>query len=199
MIAWLRGRLLEKQPTRLVIDVHGVGYEVHVPVSTFYAVGEPGSDIEVRVHTHVREDALALYGFLTPYELIVFEKLIGTSGVGPKLGLAVLSGIDAVDFAAAVQRNDVARLTRIPGVGRKTAERLCLELKDKLPPAPGAPAAAAAPAPADALRDDLVSALANLGYHRTAVDKVLDKLLGGDESPRFDAALRAALKELARA
>lgn len=199
MIAWLRGRLLEKQPTRLVLDVHGVGYEVHVPVSTFYAVGEPGSDVEVRVHTHVREDALALYGFLTPYELTVFEKLIGTSGVGPKLGLAVLSGIDAVDFAAAVQRNDVARLTRIPGVGRKTAERLCLELKDKLPPPPGAPAAAAAPAPADALRDDLVSALANLGYHRTAVDKVLDKLLGGDESPRFDAALRAALKELARA
>jgi Holliday junction DNA helicase RuvA len=199
MIAWLRGRLLEKQPTRLVLDVHGVGYEVHVPVSTFYAVGDPGTDVELRVHTHVREDALALYGFLTPYELTVFEKLIGTSGVGPKLGLAVLSGIDAVDFAAAVQRNDAARLTRIPGVGRKTAERLCLELKDKLPPVPGEPAAAAAPAPGDAMRDDLVSALVNLGYHRTAVDKVLDKLLGGDEAPRFDAALRAALKELARA
>ncbi len=199
MIAWLRGRLLEKQPTRLVLDVHGVGYEVNVPVSTFYAVGETGTDVELRIHTHVREDALALYGFLTPYELTVFEKLIGTSGVGPKLGLAVLSGIDAVDFAAAVQRNDVARLTRIPGVGKKTAERLCLELKDKLPPVPGTPAAAAVPAPSDAMRDDLVSALVNLGYHRTAVDKVLDKLLGGDDVPRFDAALRAALKELARA
>jgi Holliday junction DNA helicase RuvA len=114
MIAWLRGRLLEKQPTRLVLDVHGVGYEVHVPVSTFYAVGDPGTDVELRVHTHVREDALALYGFLTPYELTVFEKLIGTSGVGPKLGLAVLSGIDAVDFAAAVQRNDAARASRRP-------------------------------------------------------------------------------------
>lgn len=199
MIAWLRGRLLEKQPTRLVLDVHGVGYEVQVPVSTFYAIGDPGTEVELRVHTHVREDALALYGFLTPYELVVFEKLIGTSGVGPKLGLAVLSGIDAADLAAAVQRNDVARLTRIPGVGKKTAERLCLELKDKLPPVPGTPAAAATPAPGDALRDDLVSALVNLGYHRTAVDKVLDRLLGGDEAPRFEAALRAALKELARA
>ena len=199
MIAWLRGRLLDKQPSRLVVDVHGVGYEVAIPVSTYYAVGDPGSEVELRIHTHVREDALALFGFLTPYELTVFEKLIATSGIGPKLGLAVLSGIDAADFAAAVQRNDVARLTRIPGVGKKTAERICLELKDKLPAVPGTQAAAPAPAPADALRDDLVSALVNLGYHRSAVDRTLDKLLAADEPPRFDAALRAALKELARA
>jgi Holliday junction DNA helicase RuvA len=199
MIAWLRGRLLDKQPTRLVLDVHGVGYDVAIPVSTYYAVGEPGSDVELRVHTHVREDAIALFGFLTAYELTVFEKLIGTSGIGPKLGLSVLSGIDAADFAAAVQRGDVARLTRIPGVGRKTAERICLELKDKLPAAPGAAPAAAAAAPSSAIRDDLVSALTNLGYHRTAVDKTLDRLLAGEEPPRFDAALRAALKELSRA
>lgn len=199
MIAWLRGRLLDKQPTRLIVDVHGVGYDVAIPVSTYYAVGEAGSDVELRIHTHVREDAIALFGFLTAYELTVFEHLIGTSGIGPKLGLSVLSGIDAADFTAAVQRGDVARLTRIPGVGKKTAERICLELKDKLPAAPGAAATAPAPAAPDVLRDDLVSALGNLGYHRSAVDRTLDKLLAGDEPPRFDTALRAALKELSRA
>ncbi len=199
MIAWLRGRIVEKQPTRLVLDVHGVGYEVAVPVSTFYTAGEPGAEIELRIHTHVREDALALYGFPTAFELTVFERLIATSGIGPKLALAVLSGIDATDFVAAVQRGDVARLTRIPGVGKRTAERMCLELKDKLPVAPDARSAAPAAAVADGVRDDLVSALLNLGYHRTAVDKVLDKQLASEETPRFEAALRAALKELARA
>ena len=198
MIAWLNGRLVEKSPTRLILDVHGVGYDVAVPVSTFYAVGEPGAEVTLRVHTHVREDAIALFGFLSAFELRVFERLIATSGIGPKLALAVLSGIEAGDFVAAVQRADVSRLTRIPGVGKKTAERICLELKDKLPPGSdaGVPTAIA-PAP-NALRDDLVSALENLGYHRSAVDKVLDKQLAGDESPRFEAALRAVLKELAR-
>ena len=198
MIAWLKGRLVEKHPTRLILDVHGVGYDLAVPVSTFYAVGDPGAEVTLRVHTHVREDAIALFGFPSAFELLVFERLIGISGVGPKLALAVLSGIEAGDFVAAVQRADVSRLTRIPGVGKKTAERICLELKDKLPPAvdAGVPTAIA-PAP-NALRDDLVSALANLGYHRSAVDKVLDKQLAVDEPPRFEAALRAALKELAR-
>jgi Holliday junction DNA helicase RuvA len=199
MIAWLRGRLVEKHPTRLIVDVHGVGYDVAVPVSTFYAAGEPGSDIELRVHTHVREDALALFGFLTAFELAVFERLITISGIGPKLGLSVLSGIDASDFVTAVQRGDVTRLTRIPGVGKKTAERICLELKDKLPAHPDPSKSVASPAAPDVLRDDLVSALVNLGYHRSAVDKVLDTQLGGDERPRFEAALRAALRELARA
>lgn len=199
MIALLRGRLLEKSPSRLVVDVGGVGYDVQVPVSTFFETAEPGADVELRIHTHVREDAIALFGFLTAYELTVFEKLIATSGIGPKLGLSVLSGIDAVDFAAAVQRGDVTRLTRIPGVGKKTAERICLELKDKLPTPTGAVDAVLTPAPPDALRDDLVSALENLGYHRSAVDKTLDKLLAVETPPRFDTALRAALKELARA
>jgi Holliday junction DNA helicase RuvA len=171
---------------------------VAVPVSTFYTLGDPGTDIELRIHTHVREDALALYGFPTSFELTVFEKLIATSGIGPKLGLAVLSGIDAADFVSAVQRADVARLTRIPGVGKKTAERICLELKDKLPAVPSAALTTPAPSRPDALRDDLVSALVNLGYHRSAVDKVLDTLLAGSERPRFEAALRSALKELAR-
>ncbi|MGE0814510.1 MAG: Holliday junction branch migration protein RuvA [Vicinamibacterales bacterium] len=198
MIAWLRGRLVEKHPTRVVLDVHGVGYDVAVPVSTFYALGDPGVELELRIHTHVREDALALFGFLTAFELDVFERLIGISGIGPKLGLAVLSGIEAADFVGAVQRGDVPRLTRIPGVGRKTAERICLELKDKLPAVAAAHQAAPPTAP-DAVRDDLVSALVNLGYHRSAVDKVLDKQLGGDERPRFEDALRTALRELARA
>ncbi|MEP7118039.1 MAG: Holliday junction branch migration protein RuvA [Acidobacteriota bacterium] len=198
MIAWLKGRLLEKHPTRLILDVHGVGYDVAVPISTFYAVGEPGAEVELRVHTHVREDAIALFGFLTTFELQVFERLIATSGIGPKLALAVLSGIEAGDFVAAVQRGDVSRLTRIPGVGKKTAERICLELKDKLPAATAAGVPApSTPAP-NALRDDMVSALENLGYHRTAVDKVLDKQLAGDDAAGFEAALRAALKELAR-
>ncbi len=198
MIAWLTGRLVEKHPTRLILDVHGVGYDVAVPVSTFYAVGEPGVTVTLRVHTHVREDAIALFGFLSPFELLVFERLIATSGIGPKLALAVLSGIEAVDFVGAVQRGDVARLTRIPGVGKKTAERICLELKDKLPPAAAAGVPESIASAPHALRDDLVSALANLGYHRSAVDKVLDKQLAADDSPRFEAALRAALKELAR-
>ena len=198
MIACLRGQLLEKHPTRVILDVHGVGYDVAVPVSTFYAIGEPGADVTLRVHTHVREDALALYGFLTAFELVVFERLIATSGIGPKLALAVLSGIEAGDFVAAVQRGDVARLTRIPGVGKKTAERICLELKDKLPALEGPGAPVLVVPPATALRDDLVSALVNLGYHHTAVDKVLDKQLSSDEAPPFDLALRTALKELAR-
>ena len=197
MIAWLRGRLIEKAPTRVILDVHGVGYDVAVPVSTFYAIGDPGAEVMLRIHTHVREDALALFGFLTAFELTVFERLIATSGIGPKLALAVLSGIEAADLVHAVQRGDVARLTRIPGVGKKTAERICLELKDRLPVVEpdGQPAA---PPPADTLRDDLVSALVNLGYHRSAVDKVLDRQLTDDDPPPFDAALRSALKDLAR-
>jgi Holliday junction DNA helicase RuvA len=198
VIAWLRGRLIEKAPTRVILDVQGVGYDVAVPVSTFYALGDPGAEVTLRVHTHVREDALALFGFLTAFELTVFERLIATSGIGPKLALAVLSGIEAADLVRAVQRGDVARLTRIPGVGRKTAERICLELKDRLPVVEGDDATAPPPPPADALRDDLVSALVNLGYHRTAVDKVLDRQLADGDPPPFDAALRAALKDLAR-
>jgi Holliday junction DNA helicase RuvA len=197
MIAFLRGRVLEKHPNRVIIDVGGVGYDVNVPLSTFYAAGDPGTDISVRVHTHVREDQLALFGFATPLELAVFERLIAVSGIGPKLALAVLSGIESRELVTAVQRGDVARLTRIPGVGRKTAERIVVELRDRLPKDVAAAGDVAPPPASDALRDDLVSALANLGYHRQAIDKALDKLIG--EDARFEDVLRAALKELARA
>jgi holliday junction DNA helicase RuvA len=200
MIAFLRGRVLEKHPNRVIVDVGGVGYDVAVPLSTFYGVGEAGAEVALRVHTHVREDALQLFGFLTPLELAVFERLIAVSGIGPKLALAVLSGIEPRDLVAAVQRGDVARLTAIPGVGKKTAERIGLEMRDRLPKAIEALAGAMpAPSPGDALRDDLVSALVNLGYHRQAIDKALDAVLGGDPPPAFEAALRAALKELVRA
>jgi Holliday junction DNA helicase RuvA len=197
MIGFLRGQVFEKHPNRLIVDVAGVGYDVQVPLSTFYTAGEPGAEIALRIHTHVREDQLALYGFATPLELTMFERLIGVSGIGPKLALAVLSGIESRDLMAAIQRNDLARLTGIPGVGKKTAERMCVELRDRLPKA--MIASDAPPSPGDALRDDLVSALINLGYHRQNIDKSLDKLLSGAGDQRFEDVLRSALKDLSRA
>ena len=200
MIAFLRGRVLEKQPSRIIVDVGGVGYELAVPLSTFYTAGESGAEIALRVHTHVREDQLALFGFATPLELAVFERLIAISGVGPKLALAVLSGIEPRELAAAVHRGDHARLTRIPGVGKKTAERIVIELRDRLPKTVAAAGADVAPSePADALRDDLVSALTNLGYHRQSIDRVIEQLLSNQATTRFEDVLRSALKELSRA
>jgi Holliday junction DNA helicase RuvA len=197
MIAFLRGEIFEKQPNRLIVDVAGVGYDVQVPLSTFYTAGDPGSEIALRIHTHVREDQLALYGFATALELTMFERLIAVSGIGPKLALSVLSGIESRDLVGAIQRNDLARLTAIPGVGKKTAERMCVELRDRMPKAMAAPGAP--PAPGDTLRDDLVSALTNLGYHRQAIDKSLDKLVNNAGEQRFEDVLRAALKDLSRA
>ena len=197
MIAHLRGRVFEKHPNRLIVEVAGVGYDVLVPLSTFYTCGDPGTEIALRIHTHVREDQLALYGFATALELSMFERLIAVSGIGPKLALSVLSGIETRDLVAAIQRNDLARLTAIPGVGKKTAERMCVELRDRLPK--DLAASGRAPSPGDALRDDLVSALINLGYHRQAVEKSLDKLLSTLTEPRFEDVLRLALKDLSRA
>lgn len=199
MIAFLRGQVLDKHPDRLLIDVHGVGYQVHVPLSTYYNVGEAGADVSLRIHTHVREDALQLYGFLTTLEQQLFERLIGISGIGPKLALAVLSGIESSELVGSVQRGDVARLIRIPGVGRKTAERIILELKDRLGQLAIAPAGgAAAASPRDRLRDDLVSALLNLGYHRPPAEKAVDSTLASDPDPSFEHALKHALRELMR-
>src|SRR3954463_3372271 len=157
MIGRLAGTVLEKHPNRIIVDVNGVGYELLVPLSTFYGLGEAGAPVTLRVHTHVREDLIALYGFASELEQDLFERLISISGIGPKLALAVLSGIDPADLVRAIRTQDVARLTRIPGGGKKTAERLGLELKDRLPPA-AAPAGAADAAPDD-LRGDLLSAL----------------------------------------
>ncbi len=200
MIAFLRGRLLEKHPNRLVVDVHGVGYEVHVPLSTFYRAPEAGDEIALRVHTHVREDAIALFGFANELELQIFERLIAISGIGPKLALAVLSGIDAGELAVAVQRGDVARLTAIPGIGKKTAERIELELKDRLPMtavAAGAQAADGAREQAD-LRPDLLSALLNLGYHRTLAEKAVDAALKLPGEATFERRLKLALAVLTK-
>jgi Holliday junction DNA helicase RuvA len=193
MIARLFGRVADKQPNRLIVDVSGVGYDVQVPLSTFYVSADVGGEMALRIHTHVREDQLALYGFATELELTMFERLIGVSGIGPKLALAVLSGIEPRELAGAIQRNDLARLTAIPGVGKKTAERVCVELRDRMPKS-----VEAAASPADSLREDLASALVNLGYHRQAIDKSLDKLLVNRADARFEDVLRSALKDLSR-
>ena len=198
MIAHLRGRILEKHPNRLILDVAGIGYDVQVPLSTFYACGDPGAEIALRIHTHVREDALALYGFATPLELTMFERLIAVNGIGPKLALAVLSGIDALDLVKAIERNDVARLVVIPGVGKKTAERICVELRDRLPKDVDRATGATAATSAGAMRDDVVSALVNLGYHRQTIEKVLEPLFAKGAEQRFEDVLRAALKQLSR-
>jgi holliday junction DNA helicase RuvA len=197
MIAYLRGRLLDKQVNRVVVDVEGVGYEVHVPLSTFYDVGEPGAEVALRVHTHVREDALALFGFLTTLELQLFERLISVNGIGPKLALAVLSGIEPRELIAAIRRGDVARLTGIPGIGKKTAERLGLELKDRLP-AGLLPETGAQVAGESSLRQDVLSALLNLGYHRPLAERAVDGAIksGGEEG--FERTLKNALRELAK-
>jgi Holliday junction DNA helicase RuvA len=197
VIAHLSGTLLEKQVQRLVIDVTGVGYEVLVPLSTFYAVGDPGARVSLGVYTRVTDDAIQLYGFHTPLERTLFERLITVNGIGPKLALAVLSGIEPGDLVRAVRQADIARLTRIPGVGRKTAERLVLELKDRLPA--GVEAGDAEPRPAgDDLRDDLLSALVNLGYQRHTVDKVVDTVIRRTDVKDFESLLREILKEMAR-
>jgi Holliday junction DNA helicase RuvA len=199
MIAFLRGRVLDKFPNRIILDVSGVGYEVHVPLSTYYEIGEVGSDVSLRVHTHVREDTLQLFGFLTPLEQLLFERLIAISGIGPKLAVAVLSGIDSRELVIAVQRADVARLTRIPGVGKKTAERMVLELKDRLRDvAPAPEAEGAQPSTGDRLRNDLISALENLGYHRPLAEKAVDARHTSDGGTTFEDALKSALRELMR-
>jgi Holliday junction DNA helicase RuvA len=200
MIAFLRGRILDKQPNLLIVDVQGVGYQVNVPLSTFYDAGDVGAEVSLRIYTHVREDSLQLFGFLTTLEQQIFERLISISGVGPKLAIAVLSGIDPAELVAAIHRNDLARLTAIPGIGRKTAERVVLELKDRLAHLV-VPAGARTPAPEsgdERLRADLLSALQNLGYHRPLAEKAVDATLAGASTKTFEHALKGALRELTR-
>lgn len=197
MIAHLSGTLLEKHVQRIVIEVGGVGYELHVPLSTFYSVGEPGARVALRVHTHVREDALQLFGFATPLELSLFQRLIAVNGIGPKLALAILSGIEPADLVRAIRQADLGRLTTIPGVGKKTAERLVVELRDRLPPAAADEAASAAPGGGD-VRADLLSALGHLGYQRAATEKSVDRVLGRMSERAFEPLLREVLKDLAR-
>jgi Holliday junction DNA helicase RuvA len=197
MIARLTGTLAEKSPGRMIVDVQGVGYDVQVPLSTFYVAGEPGDSVVLRVHTHVREDVIALYGFATALEQQIFERLISVSGIGPKLALAVLSGIEPPDLVRAIRAQDVARLTAIPGVGKKTAERIGLELKDRMTQSAQAAAEAAKPgSPEDQLRADLLSALLNLGYQRVPAERAIEKELSAAPDARFEDALRAVLRAL---
>lgn len=203
MIAFLRGTVIEKQPQRLVVDVNGVGYEVLVPLSTYFDAADAGSPapVTLHVHTHVREDALQLFGFASRFELDLFTRLIGISGIGPKLALAVLSGIEPAELVQAVRTQNIARLTSIPGVGKKTAERIGLELKDRLPASFGVPGDAAAPAPLspnDQVRADLLAALATLGYPRPAAERAADAVLRSGDDHTLESALRASLRELTR-
>ena len=198
MIARLEGTLTEKQPNRLIVDIGGVGFDINVPLSTFYAVGEPGSKVALRIHTHVREDALALFGFSSKLELNIFERLIGISGVGTRLALAVLSGLETQELVPAIRIADVARLIGIPGVGKKTAERIILELKDKLPiTSEGQAEDTSLGDEAGGLRDDVMSALLNLGYHRALVERAVAEVMTKSTGD-FEETLRQALRDLAK-
>jgi len=197
MIAHLRGKLLAKHPNQAIVETSGVGYDVTISVPTFSDLPAIGSEVALFIHTHVREDALALYGFLRSSEKLLFEKLITVSGIGPKLAITILSGMPADEMVRALRGNDVARLTRIPGIGKKTAERMVLELRDKLPDA-GPVAAPAAPSMSP-VEEDVLSALANLGYQRAAAEKALSSATTKNgKGGAFDALFREALAALSK-
>lgn len=196
MIAHLRGSIFEKHPNQVILDVAGVGYDVQIPISTYTSLGDAGQTVSLRIHTHVREDALILFGFATSEEKALFERLISVSGIGPKLALAVLSGLAAADLVTAIRSSDVERLVRIPGVGKKTAERIVLELKDKVVAvdAAGKPVAAAAAGPAvNALDSDVLSALQNLGCSRPAAEAAVQKARQNGAPEEFEPLFRAAM------
>lgn len=195
MIAHLRGKLLAKHPNQAIVETGGVGYDVAITVPTFSDLPSPGSEVALFIHTHVREDLIALYGFLRQSEKRLFEKLITVSGIGPKLAITVLSGMAADEMIGAIRGSDIARLTRIPGIGRKTAERMVLELRDKLP-ALGTEAAITAPA-MGVIEEDVLSALMNLGYQRPVAEKALAVVAKNGVSG-FDATFRAALGALSK-
>lgn len=197
MIAHLRGKLLSKHPNQAIVETAGVGYDVVITVPTFSDLPALGNEVALHVHTHVREDTIALYGFLRPAEKQLFEKLLTVSGIGPKLAITILSGMAADEMVAAIRGGDVARLTRIPGIGKKTAERMVLELRDKLP-AVGTGAVVAVPT-LGAVEEDVVSALVNLGYQRAAAEKALQAALKTAKTPAaFDVLFREALGALSK-
>jgi Holliday junction DNA helicase RuvA len=206
MIAHLSGKLLSKQANSVIVDVSGVGYEVTIPLSTFYDLEDLGSTVQLRIYTHVREDALQLYGFKTARERELFLKIISVTGIGPKLGITLLSGMSADEMVASIRTNNLARLTLIPGVGRKTAERLIMELREKVAELSsaeieeefGAKPEASAEAPEDAVRADALSALLNLGYQRSGAEKAIDAALKEEGELTVESVLRRTLKKLAR-
>jgi len=194
MIALLRGQLVEKHPNQAIVETGGVGYDVTIPVSTFTHLPDPGSEVRLRIHTHVREDALALYGFLTQDEKALFEKLIGVSGIGPTLAVKILSGLAAPDLIHSIRRGEVDRLVRIPGIGKKTAERMVLELRDKLPAATGEEPAAPPAAELSAVDQDVLSALMNLGCARPQAEAAVRKAKATGTSAEFEPLFRRALE-----
>jgi holliday junction DNA helicase RuvA len=196
MIAHLRGKLLAKHPNQAVVETAGVGYDVTISVPTYSDLPAVGTEVALHIHTHVREDLIALYGFLRPSEKLLFEKLISVSGIGPKLAITVLSGMAAQDVIGAIRGNDVSRLTRIPGIGKKTAERMVLELRDKMPEA-GTTASPVVSA-MSAVEEDVLSALVNLGYQRAAAEKSLAAVVRNGKSGSFDAMFREVLAALSK-
>ncbi len=204
MIAYLQGKLFDKQANSVIIDVAGVGYEVMIPLSTFYELGEVGSDIALRIYTYVREDALQLFGFRTTRERELYLKLISVQGIGAKSGITMLSGMSADEIVTAIRTDNLARLTSIPGVGRKTAERLVIELRDKLneftaqSSAERIASGAATETPPDAVFDDALSALVNLGYQRNAAEKALNQAMKEGTEMSVQKLLRKSLQLLAK-
>src|ERR1035441_9923013 len=196
MIAHLRGRLLAKHPNQAIVETHGVGYEVAISVPTFTEMPAEGAELALHIHTHVREDALSLYGFLRLAEKHLFEKLLTVSGIGPTLAIKILSGMPADEMVGAIRGGDLARLTRIPGIGKKTAERMVLELRDKLPSASGT--AEVGDTTATPVEADVISALVNLGYPRSAADKALLAARASKNNQNFDSLFREALGLLSK-
>jgi Holliday junction DNA helicase RuvA len=196
MISHLRGTLLEKHPNQVVVDVHGVGYEVTIPVSVYSSLPETGAEVRLHIHTHVREDVLALFGFPTPGDKALFEKLITVSGIGPKLAVTALSGLAATELAGAIRSGSIEQLVRIPGVGKKTAERMILELRDKLDLTglPERSGAVTAKSSFDPVEEDVISALMNFGATRPAAEGAVSKARSGTEANEFDSLFRRALK-----
>lgn len=204
MIAFLTGKLLEKSANSVIVDVGGVGYEVAIPLSTFYEIGEIGEPVELRVYTNVREDAIQLFGFKTQREKDLYLRLISVQGVGAKSGITMLSGMSADEIIAALRTENLGKLTSIPGVGRKTAERLVIELRDKVGElsaggvAVGASAGVAAETGSESVYDDALSALVNLGYQKNAAEKALQQIRQDGVEPNVQKLLRAALQRLAK-
>jgi len=208
MIAYLSGTLLSKQATSAIVEVGGVGYDVAIPLSTFYELGDAGTPVQLRIYTHVREDAIQLYGFKTARERELFLQLISVSGVGPGLAIKLLSGMNADEMIASIRTNNLARLVSIPGVGRKTAERLVVDLRDKIAvlssPAleeelAAKAAAAGVPPTAAAMRNDAMSALANLGYQKAAAEKAVKNAIDEGGELTVEMILRRSLRSLAKA
>ena len=198
MIAHLSGKLLSKQPNQVIVDVNGVGYEVHVPLSTFYEVGDVGSLVQLRIYTHVREDTIALFGFKSAKEKLMFEQVTSISGIGPKLGITILSGMPVDELVASIRQSNLARLTSIPGIGKKTAERLVVELRDKLAktvPTGEQTAAQSVSQP----QEDVISALVNLGYAKPSAERAVQSVVSTSKTePAFEELLRTALRQLSR-